>query len=576
MTLLAVALFLGGLLVVAWPQRALPGVRWFVVFTAALMVWAGAYAAEFLLPGLGPKIVAAKLQYLGVTSVPAAWLAFAVDYTGAWRWRRAGAAAVLVVPVATLLLVWTNEYHGWVWADVALTTGLSFTVLDVTYGFWFWVHFAVAYGYLLTATALMVRVVFVRPPLFRRQALLLVLACLSPWAGNALYVAELGPAGLDLTVFGFAASGLLAGWAILRWRLLSIGPIARDAIVEGMTEAVVVVDREGRVVDANPAAARLLERRQDELVGWDARQVLGPFARVLEDPAAGECEVEGPHGRRVYDCRLNRLEDGRGGLRGWTLVLHDVTARAAEAEALDRARRTAEETAAAQRTFLANMNHELRTPLNGVLGMLEVLRGTDLDADQRRFVDIAHTSADELLTLVGRILDFTGLETGRTMLDAAPFAVAPALREAAVRHEAAAREKGLTFQVDIADGTPDTVVGDRARLVQVVDGLLDNAVKFTESGSVTLRAGGSLLPDDRVELVVEVADTGPGIPPERLDAVLEGFTQVDASSTRVHEGTGLGLALARRLVEAMGGALTVDSRPGEGSIFRCIIPLETA
>lgn len=569
--LVVAALVIGGMALVALPQRTLPGVRWFLAFSVALVVWSLAYAAELLAPSEGYKLLAAKSQYLGIAAVPVAWLAFVVAYSGIIRWSRPAVVALILVPLTTLFLAWTNEAHELIWSSWDLTTGLPYTVLDLGHGAWFWVHVAFSYACLLTATGLLIRVLVVRPPLFRRQAGLLLVASVTPWLGNVLYISGLGPEALDLTVFGFALSGVLSAWAILRWNLLAIGPIARDAIVEGMSEAMVVVDREWRVVDVNPSGAALLGKSAGELVGWDARPVLERFGVRIGHPDDDRLFVEAPDGR-AFDCRLDSLPDSRGTVRGWALVFHDVTDRAEEAKALERARRMADETARAQRAFLANMNHELRTPLNGVIGMLQVLLLTDLDDAQGEYVQTAHASAEELLGLLGRILDFTTLESGRVVLDEVPFDPGNVVRAAASDARTRAEEKGLDFVVEVGPAIPRVVLGDPQRLGQVVATLAGNAVKFTASGSVHVRALTESLSGDEVRLRVEVEDTGIGIPPERLESIFRGFVQGDSSSTRRHEGAGLGLSIAEGLVARMGGDLRVESEEGTGTRFWLTVP----
>lgn len=563
-------------IVVASPQRAVPGVRWFAVFMGTLVVWTLGYAAEIVLPGAGPKVLAAKVQYLGIVLVGFSWLGFTTEYTGLSWWSRRNVLLGLAIPVATLALVWTNGAHELVWASVGLTTGRPYTVLELGHGPWFWVQVAYSYACLLVALALLARIVLVRPPLFRGQARILLVASLPPWIGNAIYVTGAADTDLDLTVFGFTISGFLAGWAVLRWKFLSIGPIARDTIVEGMSEAVAVIDVEGRVVDVNPAALRILGADPDRVVGWSAAEALGRFAPSLDASAPSRRTVKGLKGERSYDCEVDPLRDARGAHRGWTLVLHDVTERAEEAEALRRAREAAEDMATAQRAFLANMNHELRTPLNGVMGMLQVLMHSDLDDEQRGYADVAYASSQALLALLDRILEFSALEMGKLELAEAPFDLASVVRRSLEGVAGAAERKGLELRLEAGPDLPPRLLGDATRVGQILAGLLDNAVKFTARGGVEVKVGVVERNPDGVRVRVDVADTGIGIPTERLYAIFQGFVQADGSSTRRHEGAGLGLTIAHRLVTRMGGELRVSSQVGKGSTFWCEIPFKTA
>lgn len=569
--LFAAAALCSVFVVVAVPHRALPGVRWFMLFMAVMVVWTLGYAGEILAPTLDGKVLAARLQYLAIAFVGISWLAFISEYAGLTWWTGRTIALGMVIPVATLALVWTNELHGLVWAGVVPARGPGYTVLDVSWGPWFWVIAGYSHLCLLVALALLGRIALVHSGPFRRQAAYLLLGSLPPIAGNAIYLS--GASTLDLTVFGFAVSGVLAGWAILRWRLLSVGPVARDTLVEGMAEPVLVLDTRGRVVDANPAALSVLGTTADRLVGWEAPSVLGAFD---PGPLQGEGRrftVSSQDGSRSWDCEVRPLVDRRGGRRGWTLLLHDVTLRLAEAEALRRAREAAEETALAQRAFLANMNHELRTPLNGVMGMLQLLLQSDLTAEQKGFAATAHGSAEELLRLVDKVLDLSAAHAGRLELNVAPFDPSATLRRAVEAFQEPAAAKGVALRLEIAPGIPSSAVGDAFRITQVTASLVDNAVKFTDRGAVEVAVSAAPRTDGWA-LRVEVRDTGIGIEPAHLPTVFDGFVQADASYTRRHGGAGLGLALARRLVERLGGTIHAASEAGRGSTFGFEVPLQ--
>lgn len=561
-------------LVAAFPQRSVPGVRWFLAFEAALVVWTLGYAAEIAVPGLDAKLVAAKMQYFGIVFVGVSWLGFTSEHSGLAWWSRRNTLLALVVPLILLGLVWTNDVHGLVLSSVELSTGHPYTVLSLGRGPAFWVLVIYSYTCLAVGLGLLVEVVVRKPPPFRAQAGTLLVASLLPWVGNVLYVS--GRVALDLTVLGFAAAGFLAGWAVLRWKLLSIGPIARDTIVEGMSEAVAVLDTEGRVVDVNPAALRVLQREADRVIGRSAPDALGRFAPDLQGTAPARRTVVGPEGERSYDCEVNPLRDGKGRHRGWTLFLHDITERAAEEKALREARRAAEDMAQAQRAFLANMNHELRTPLNGVMGMLQVLLHSELDDEQRGYAEIAYASGEELLTLVDRVMDFSAIEMGTLELARVPFELAAVIRTSVEGVQQTATAKGLGLRLEMGPDVPHRVLGDPTRLGQVISGLLDNAVKFTDEGRVDVGVSIVARGEAEARVLVEVKDTGIGIPPDRVQAVFGGFVQADASFTRRHQGAGIGLAIAHRLVERMGGELTVASEVGRGSRFFCEIPFPTA
>lgn len=234
------------------------------------------------------------------------------------------------------------------------------------------------------------------------------------------------------------------------------------------------------------------------------------------------------------------------------------------------ARQAAEAAARAKSQFLANTTHELRTPLHGIMGMTDLVLETDLTADQREALSLVRRSAEELLAVVNDLLDYARLEAGRLALRAAPFSLRECLDLALAPLAHRARQKGLTFEVEVAPAVPDRLVGDAGRFRQVVLNLAGNAVKFTERGGVRLRVAPEPAAADAeaVTLRVAVEDTGIGIPREKLAAVFEPFIQADGSTTRRYGGTGLGLAISRELVGLLGGRIWVESEEGRGSTFR--------
>lgn len=221
----------------------------------------------------------------------------------------------------------------------------------------------------------------------------------------------------------------------------------------------------------------------------------------------------------------------------------------------------------AKSRFLANMSHEIRTPMNGIIGMTELLQSTPLSPLQLKYVDAVHRSGDILLSIINNILDLSKIEAGRTDLEKIPFSLRETIKSSLVLFAGKINQKGLVYECTVAEDVPDALMGDSARFAQILNNLLGNAVRFTDSGRISVATSVHERHSDNIILRFQVTDTGIGIPSESQSEIFNRFSQADIATTRKYGGTGLGLAISRHLAELMGGAIGVESRSGAGSTF---------
>ncbi|HTB15548.1 MAG TPA: ATP-binding protein [Bryobacteraceae bacterium] len=245
-------------------------------------------------------------------------------------------------------------------------------------------------------------------------------------------------------------------------------------------------------------------------------------------------------------------------------------------EELERAMHGALNASQAKSEFLANMSHELRTPMNGLLGMLDLALDGGVNGEQKDQLETAQRCAYSLLALLNDILDLSKIEAGKMMLEKIPFEARAVVEDCVKSQAAKAMQKKIDLRFETSPNPHPSLLGDPLRVRQIVANLLSNAIKFTDHGSVLVRLDLSPAVDGRVNATIQVSDTGPGIPAEKLSSIFEKFTQADGSITRKYGGTGLGLAITRRLVEIHGGEVRVESQVGKGSTFRVTLPCEVA
>ena len=356
------------------------------------------------------------------------------------------------------------------------------------------------------------------------------------------------------------------------------------SLIESNIDALMTTDPSGIITDVNKQMEALTDCTRDELIG-------APFKDFFTDPDRAEAGIMRVLGEKsLTDYELTaRARDGKQTvvsynattfydrnrkLQGVFAAARDVTERKRVEAELQQAKAAAESASRTKSDFLASMSHEIRTPMNAIMGIADLLAKTTLTPEQDKYVQIFRRAGDNLLNLINDILDLSKVEAAQLELEQTGFSLADHLDKVIEIVSAKAQEKGLLLICEIAPSVPNELIGDPARLRQVLLNLLGNAIKFTQSGQVHLHVTTDRNAAVPTALRFTVSDTGIGIAPDKLARIFERFTQADSSTTRRFGGSGLGLTISRRLVELMGGRIWVDSSLGKGSTFVFAVPFE--
>jgi PAS domain S-box-containing protein len=551
-------------------------------FSSACLIaacWCFLYSWELRATSLDEKLFILKLGFTVVPFLPAVALELTYRFVHERPLLKGWLlGAILIVPAVTVLLAWRMNVSPVFRYDFRLDESGTIPVVQFASGPWNAVFYG--YCYLLAGWSfvILVRSLDTASPWVRRARIGFLVAKAIPLVFDILFhLRALAPAGMNYAPASLALSDVLMGIILFGDRLGFRGYVVRSELVERISDFLIVLDAKGRILDINRAAAAFLGTTLKAVQGQSVDKLFegwGDILDSLEDARLGPVEIERDDHCfemslipfRGKECRESEIQ---------ILWLRDVSRRKRAEQAHVLAAAEAIEANRAKDRYLAIMSHEIRGPLNSVLGFMQLLEHTSLDVEQKEYVGYVSQCGANLLAVINEILDFSKIEAGHMVLVPVPFDFREEVAALCMGMKLEAEAKGLSFRFQTAENVPAVLVGDKLRILQILRNLLSNAIKFTSEGGVQVRFEWTEPHVGASESVLRmvVSDTGIGMDSAGVKSLFQPFAQAGANIQHQYGGTGLGLVIAKRFAEMMRGTITVESAPGRGSTFTCMLQL---
>lgn len=546
-------------------------VRSFGFVMVAIVLWAITYGLELASPTLEQMLFWINLEYIGISLLPGLWIVFVIKFIGREGWLTVfNIALIFLIPFFTMLLVWTNTYHHLHYAHVDVSASGPFPLLVIVPGLWY--KFFTFYFYTMMAWGIYLLVNKFRKAdiIYRRQNRMIVIGAVFPWLVNLIYLLDYRPLNhIDLTPYAFIITVLSISFGILRFKLFDVVPVAREKVLEVMSDGMMVLDNQNRIVDVNSEMKKYFRGDSGELIGvhygdfFPGQDVLH---FMVNERMQDKIEIRTGEPPRYFEVNLTPLFEKDTVYSGIILLFREITEKKLAEEKL---KDQSDELQALNRLkdkLFTIISHDLRGPFKSLLDILRMSEKGHISAEEvKALLPHAIKYTDNITGLLENLLHWSKSQLQGEIINRESFDLKEVVAEQVELIDKRAREKliHLTDQV-----TPDTrVFADRNMVQLIVRNLLANAVKFCNAeDTVTIMAYQS-----GKHTTVEVVDSGVGISREVQEKLfgMEGYTSF---GTKKEKGTGLGLLLCKDFVEKNDGKIWLESEAGQGSTFYFTLP----
>ena len=545
------------LAVYAFRHRQVRGAIWYCALLLAIALWSAAYAWELAAPDFSDKLLALRIKYIGVIALPIVWIGFVLDFVAREPAAvRRATRRLLAVALVFLVAAWTNEWHQQFWGRLTLVpSGTLYTFTGRGPGFY--LNIAYTYSVLFAGLAILVAQAVQSPYLYRKRAVILVLATVVPWLGNVIFVSRIEGVGtIDATPFLFTCTAVIAAVAVFRYRVLEPIPTLLDARIEVIGDGFLLVDRSLRIADLNRAAETIIRRDRAAAAGERVERLLPDWPSTIGDEVRQDLTLSGADGDRIYDMRVTPILASGERLTGYVVLLRDVT----EHRRLEDDLRQAQKMESVGK-LAGGIAHDFNNLLTAIIGYAALA-----EAEQKpgtpthEWIQQIRRSGEQAAALTSQLLAFGRRQVLRPTdvdLNAVVDDIQKMLRRLIGER--------IELVVDLEPGLAP-VRADRSQVEQVIVNLVVNARDaMPRGGRVTIR---TLNVPPGAYAALKVEDTGEGIAPAVLQRIFEPFF----TTKPLGRGTGLGLATVYGVVKQSGGDIQVQSTPARGTEFTVLLP----
>ena len=547
-------------LIVMFRGESTYGQKLLIYFMVAELVHNLGYLLELFANTQNEALIAVKFEYLGTSIVSIIYMMFIRHYCG-FKENKIFERILFSCVLIGLIMVWTSPLHNLYYKSIGFEKGTYNYQLVLEYGISFYLYsiISVVIPWSVVIWSLIYSVMHEQQGKKRKNLVLIIVGTMVTFTVFAAYILGLFD-GYDPTPVTMGV--MLSVMVIFIWNRndYDLTRAAANNVLNALHDGVITLDQQLNILSFNATAKRLFT---DILIHKNIGQIADFPLQFFSEEEKEDFSI----GDRYYEGHVSKLKDVDGDIRGYTVLFNDVTDTVEQIKNITYMREKAETANRAKTAFLANMSHEIRTPMNAVVGLSELIIE---ESRGRKMYDYAcdiKSAALNLLSIINDILDLSKVEAGKMELISGEYYTQIFVQDIVSLVKVAAAQKGLQMKVDLSEDIPCQLYGDEGRIRQILVNIINNAIKFTNQGMVSLSVAGKYADDDMFELYFVIKDTGIGIKAEDLSHIYEAFQQLDMNINRKNEGTGLGLAITKNLVQLMDGDIQVESEYGKGTTF---------